>query len=128
VAAAREKIASLPETPKLNPQEAERLHGNLKAALEQISDDDAMRAFLARLVAEAVMLKERAAKSLAFDAARRRGYPAHPHYADLSAFSARFNKAQAKAMPRRLLPFLGEFDGWLARISGAGQDLFFYAA
>jgi hypothetical protein len=75
-----------------------------------------------------VVLGDRVAKDLAWAAAKRRGYPANPHVADLKAFSARFGAARAKANPHRLLPFLGEFDGWLGRISGAGRDLFFFTA
>jgi hypothetical protein len=129
MAAAREKVAPSPGMPPLAAEEAERLHGDLKTAMEQISDDDAMRAFFARLVAEGVMLGERA-KDLAYAAAKRRGWPAMPHRDDLNAFFDRLNTLHAKAVPvpHPLLPFLTEFEGWLARISGAGQDLFFFTA
>jgi len=129
VVAARDGITAMPEPPKLPPEEAERLRNDLKAALEQISDDEAMRAFFARLVKEAVMLGDRPVKDLAFAAAKRRGGLTAPHVVpDYKAFLGRFNAARSRATPHRLLPFLAEFDGWLGRISGAGRDLFFFTA
>jgi hypothetical protein len=91
----------------------------------EVGDDESLIALLSRLLAEALPLGERAVKDVAFAAAKRRGWPSSPSVnAIVNKFLARFNREQAKANPKRVLPFLEELEGWLV----PGRDLLFYAS
>jgi hypothetical protein len=124
----RESLASAPEMQPPSLDAIGQLREELTQSLEAVTDDEALDAFFGRLIADGLVLGDRA-KDLAFDAARHRGWPdSSSARAAIETFIGRFNTARAKAQPRRLLPFLDELDGWLARIATAGRDLFLFTA
>ena len=127
----RETLVSVPEAPQASLESIVRLKEKLSRAIAGISNDDALEAFLGRLVDEGTMLGNRIGRNLSSAAASRRGWP-RTHSpkvrAAMESFSEQFRFARAKARPRDMLPFLDELDGWLARFVAGGHDLLFFTA